>query len=112
MPVNSPFNMRDVRQFGGVVLLLLFALCSAALGQASGQVESIGFDNRFRPDCWTPMVIDLRAETSKSDQFQLWVKQEDLDRDHPIFLRTISLTGNAEGNAAQRQQKYRIYFKP
>jgi hypothetical protein len=57
-------------------------------------------------------LIDLRAETSKSDQFQLWVKQEDLDRDHPIFQRTISLTGNAEGPSAQRQQKFRMYFKP
>ncbi|CAN5374984.1 hypothetical protein BH09PLA1_BH09PLA1_15290 [soil metagenome] len=111
MPVNWLVKMRDIRRLGGVALLLLFALCSAVLGQASGQVESIGFDNRFRGECWTPMLIDLRPETSKSDQYQIQVKQEDLDRDHPIFTRTISLTGNTEGGA-QRQQKFRMYFKP
>ncbi|MBC8106807.1 MAG: hypothetical protein H7Z14_09480, partial [Anaerolineae bacterium] len=61
------------------------------------------------------MVIDLRPDTSKSDQYQLWVKQEDLDRDHPIYTRNISVTGITEGSggtAGQRQQKFRIYFKP
>src|SRR3954447_3156439 len=103
MDVNW-WKMRDFR-LGGAALLLLFALCSTTLGQASGQVESIGFDNRFRAECWTPMVVDLRPETSKSDEYQLQLKQEDLDRDHPIFIRRISLTGNTEGGG-QRQQKF------
>ena len=58
------WKMRDFR-LGGGSLLLLFALCATTLGQVTGQVESIGFDNRFRAECWTPMVIDLRPETSK-----------------------------------------------
>lgn len=92
-------------------VLILLMLASAALGQAAGGIESIGFENNYRPECWTPMLVTLSPQTSESGQYQLQVKQEDLDRDYPIFVRTISLTGNAEG-AGARQQKFRMYFKP
>jgi hypothetical protein len=86
-------------------------LTPQSLGQAKGFVEGIGFENYYRPDCWTPVVVNLTPETSKSDEFQLQLKQEDLDRDHPIFVKPIALTGNAEGGSV-RQQKFRMYFRP
>ncbi len=40
--------------------LLLFTSLSRA--QIVGEVESIGFSNNYRPACWTPMVVRLRAQ--------------------------------------------------
>jgi hypothetical protein len=91
----------------GIILLLLPAL---AIAQVSGDVESIGFDSYFRPDCWTPMVITVTPETAQTDFYQIHVKVQDLDRDLPIFQRTISVTGTSEGQ--NRQQKFRMYFIP
>jgi hypothetical protein len=98
-----------MRFFAGTLFILLL-LPSLALAQAKGEVEKIGFENYYRPDCWTPMTVRLTPETSKSEDYQIQVKQEDLDRDHPIFSRRISLTGNAEGKS--REQRFRVYFKP
>ena len=36
------------------------------LGQARGQVESIGFNDYFRPGCWTPMLVHLTPTTGAS----------------------------------------------
>lgn len=95
----------------GVLALVILLTSGTVFGQAKAEVEKIGFENRYRPDCWTSLVVRLTPETSKADNFQLQVKQEDLDRDHPIFTRTISLTGNTEGSAV-REQRFRVYFKP
>lgn len=88
---------------------LLFAPV-AALAQVRGEVESIGFQNIYRPDCWTPMTIKLVPETGKTDVYKIQVRQEDADRDRAIFEREISLTGNAEGQT--REQRFRMYFIP
>ncbi|HVT90870.1 MAG TPA: hypothetical protein VHD56_18595 [Tepidisphaeraceae bacterium] len=93
---------------GGLIFLLL--LPAMALAQVSGSVESIGFDSYFRPDCWTPMVITVTPETSKSDTYEIHVRQQDLDRDLPIFVRTISVTGMSD--TASRLQRFRMYFSP
>ncbi len=90
--------------------IFLFMLPALAMGQVSGFVESIGFENHYRPDCWTPMVITITPETSKTDFYQVHVKLQDMDRDLPIFTRTISITGASEGQ--NRQQKFRMYFVP
>src|SRR5450432_4733187 len=89
----------------GIILLFLPAL---AIAQVSGSVESIGFDSYFRPDCWTPMVITVTPLTSTTDFYEIHVKVQDLDRDLPIFQRTISVTGASEGQ--NRQQKFRIFI--
>ena len=91
----------------GIIFLLIPTL---AIAQVSGDVESIGFDSYFRPDCWTPMVITLTPQTAATDFYEIHVKVQDLDRDLPIFQRTISVTGAAEGQ--NRQQKFRMYFIP
>ena len=107
----SPWRIHlcPMRFLAGTLSILLL-LPSLAFAQAKGEVEKIGFENYYRPDCWTPMTVRLVPDTSKSEQFQIQVKQEDLDRDHPIFSRLISLTGNAEGKS--REQRFRVYFKP
>jgi hypothetical protein len=81
-----------------------------AIAQISGSVESIGFDSYFRPECWTPMVISVTPQTAQTDFYQIHVKVQDLDRDLPIFQRTISVTGSSE--TQNRQQKFRMYFIP
>lgn len=97
----------------GVHALIFFVLTFAptALGQASGWVESIGFENHYRPECWTPMVITLQPQTSEALDLQIRVKQEDLDRDRVVYVRNITLTGNPAGGG-MRVQKFRMYFKP
>jgi len=92
------------------LLMLLIAPGAAALAQLSGSVESVGFGGYCRPDCWTPMVIVVNPQTTKTDFYEVHVKLQDLDRDLPIFTRTISVTGAAEGTS--RQQKFRMYFVP
>jgi hypothetical protein len=97
------------RCLAGIFILLLTPV--VAFAQVRGEVESVGFQNRYRPDCWTPMTVKLIPETGKTDFYQIQVKQEDLDRDRAVFTRTVSVTGNAEGQSA-REQRFRVYFIP
>ena len=89
---------------------LLILLISAATARAQAdEVESIGFNNHYRPDCWTPMVV--RITPDKSGTCQLQVFQEDLDGDEPIFTQEITLTGSEEGSTAA-EQRFWMYFIP
>src|SRR5439155_19068501 len=96
-------------RLAGFILLLLSA--SAALGQAKGEVEVVGFGGNFRPECWTSMVVKLTPETNTTGTFLLQVVQEDLDRDRVLYERTITLTGNTEGQGV-REQRFWMYFIP
>jgi hypothetical protein len=91
--------------------LLSLAFASAALAQAAGEVEGIGFNTEYRPGCWVPMVVRLTPETTKTDTFQIQVVQRDLDCDRVVYTRTITLTGNAEGQPP-RVQRFWMYFVP
>lgn len=99
------------RRLIGVLVLLLSFCASSAYAQVTGEVESIGFSSLYRPDCWTPMVVRLRPESGETGTYQIQVVQEDLDRDHPIYSRTVTLTGNSEGQGV-REQRYWMYFIP
>lgn len=79
---------------------------ASALAAPSGEVVSIGFQNVFRPDTWTPMLVRLRAGEGESGTYQLQVLQEDGDRDRVLFTRTISLTSGAG------DQRFWTYFIP
>src|SRR5690242_10443358 len=87
--------------WGRTPLVLLFSFTiahcslflSSAFAQVSGSVESVGFQNNYRPDCWTPMVVVLKAETEKSADYLIRVRQEDMDRDRPVYTRTVTVTG-------------------
>jgi len=98
-----------MRRFLAGICCFLFPI--AAFAQVRGEVESVGFQNLYRPDCWTPITVKLTPETGKTDFYQIQVKQEDLDRDRVIFTRTVSVTGNAEGQPP-RDQRFRMYFIP
>jgi hypothetical protein len=88
---------------------LLILLISAATARAQAdEVESIGFNNHYRPDCWTPMVVRITPE--KSGTYQIHVIQEDLDGDEPTFVQEITLTGGDEGKA--EPQRFWMYFIP
>ncbi len=95
----------------GLLALLAFA-SSPIRAQIRGEVETIGFQNVYRPDCWTQIVVHLIPDASTpGGDYQIQVKQEDLDRDHPIFTRNITLTGaNSDGRI--RDQRFSVYFKP
>jgi hypothetical protein len=55
------------------LFILFFTFCllpsDFCLGQVKGEVESIGFQNYYRPDCWTQMVIRLTPETDKAADY-------------------------------------------
>ncbi|HEX8524524.1 MAG TPA: hypothetical protein VF669_19875 [Tepidisphaeraceae bacterium] len=93
------------RLLAGLILLLI---SSSALAQVKGEVESIGFGSLYRSNCWVPMVVRMQAE--KSGIYQIRVKQEDLDRDLPEYVETVSLTGSDEGNNGP--QRFWMYFLP
>ena len=58
-----------------LVGLILLNISSAALAQAKGEVESIGFDNAYRPNCWTPMVVKLVT----NEEIRGWIEYYDRD---------------------------------
>jgi hypothetical protein len=75
--------------------LLFVSITRAAI---TGQVEQIGFQNTYRPDCWTPLLVSIHPDSAVGNYF-LQVVQEDLDRDRVVYQRPITLAG---GNAEQR----------
>lgn len=95
----------NMRLLTGVILLVFTA---AAWGQPSGEVESIGFNNLYRPGGWTPMVVRIRPNAAPSGTYQIQVKQRDLDNDIAVFTRNITLTGSTEGGS--RDQRFWMYF--
>jgi hypothetical protein len=91
--------------------LLILMLPAMAFGQAKGQVLSVGFNNHYRPDCWTPMLVQLTSESDQTAEYQIQVVQEDLDRDRVVFTQNVTLSGNVEGQAATTENFW-VYFKP
>lgn len=93
-----------------VGLILMTLLPALAIGQVSGSVESIGFDSYVRADAWASMVITVTPGSPKTEEYEVRVRLQDLDRDQPIAVRKITVTGNAEGS--ERTQRFRMYFMP
>jgi hypothetical protein len=102
-----------MRAFFWISFIVLHSalLISSAFAQVKGEVESIGFENYYRPDCWTQMVIKLTPETDKAADYLVRVSQQDMDRDQPIYTRQVTVTGTDE-NGNGREQRFRVYFKP
>jgi hypothetical protein len=87
-----------------LVGIVLVAICgSSAAGQATGFVEQIGFQKQYRPHGWTPVLVNLTSQISEPAEYQIQVRQEDLDRDRVIFRRDIVLNPN-------KQEKFWVYF--
>ena len=94
-----------------IILVHCSLFISTAFAQVKGEVESIGFENYYRPDCWTQMVIRLTPDTDKPADYLVCVHQQDMDRDLPVYTRQVTVTPTDEnGNA--RDQRFRVYFKP
>ena len=89
----------------GLAFLLTLSTCFA---QATVEVESIGFNSSYRPDCFTPMVIRVPAKTALSGDYEIRIKQKDVDSDEPTYVRTISITGGE--NAPE--QRFAMGFFP
>ena len=88
----------------GISLLLLMS--GAAFGQATGFVESVGFDRAYRPDCWVPMVVNLSSQIPEPATYDIQVEQEDLDGDTVVYARQ-QVTLNAGAT-----DRYWVYFLP
>src|ERR1700722_2098343 len=88
--------------------LILFMMPTLVFAQAKGEVESVGFNNAFRPDCWTPMVVRLHPDTDEPGTYLIQVWQHDLDGDRPIYTRQITLNGADQA----RDQRFWMYFLP
>lgn len=86
-------------------LLLSTAGASVGFAQVDGFVESIGFQGHYRPNCWTPMVVNLTSRISEPESYLVRVRQEDLDGDRVVYEKTITLGGKA-------QDKFWLYFLP
>jgi len=99
-------NLPAMSRIQAGVFLLLFFLTSGAFAQPTGEVETIGFNNQYRPDAWTPMLIRIQPGAEDTGTYQIQVFQEDMDRDRAIFTRTITLTGGS------REQRFWAYFLP
>jgi hypothetical protein len=91
-------------------MLLLATLMPRAMAQVGGEVESLGLGGYYRPDSWIPVVVTLTPQTADTDNYLLRIRQEDMDRDHPVFTRLTSVTGAAPDHPAG-QQHFRTYFK-
>ena len=87
----------------GLTLLLVFA--SAGSAQVNGQVLSIGIQGNYRPDCWNPLLVQLRSTISESANYQIQVHQQDLDKDIVVYTKIVTLTG-------QQTQPFWVYFMP
>lgn len=90
---------------------LILAMPAAALAQARGQVLTVGFNNHYRPDCWTPMLVQLTSQSADSLAYQIQIVQEDLDRDRVTYTQLETLGGNVEGKPATTEN-YWVFFKP
>ena len=85
--------------------LLILTLSTAAMGQVTGFVESIGYENYYRPECWTPILVNLTSQISDPENYQLQVWQEDMDRDRVVYTKDITLSPHV-------QDKFQLYFLP
>jgi hypothetical protein len=90
---------------------LVLAMPAMALAQARGQVLTVGFNNHYRPDCWTPMLVQLTSQSADSQAYQIQIVQEDLNRDRVTYTQMETLGGNLEGKPATTEN-YWVFFRP
>ncbi len=88
--------------------LFLLLIPAGVFAQATGEVQSIGFNGSYRPNCWTPLLVRLKPETVESGNYQLQVWQYDLDGDRPAYTRNIVLNGSEQA----AEQRFWMYFLP
>ena len=90
--------------------LVILSMASVLWAQAEGSVESVGFQGYYRPECWVPMSVVLRATGDTATELQIRVVQEDCDHDRVLMTRTVTLTPDTGGR--QAEQRFWMYFRP
>ncbi len=85
--------------------MLVLGLPRGAWAQVTGFVESVGFDNHYRPNAWTPLLVNLTSEATDAQDLQIQIVQQDLDKDVVTYTRDITLNGGT-------QQKFWAFFIP
>jgi hypothetical protein len=86
-----------------LVGMILLAISGSAFGQAEGFVENVGFGKYYRPSGWTPLLVNLKSTIGDAAEYQIQVRQEDLDRDRVVYRRDIVLN-------AGKQEQFWVYF--
>src|ERR1041385_2442610 len=95
------------RRLAGILLFVcLFPI--AAHADTKGEVESIGFQGLYRPNCHIPMLVRVQAD--KSGTYFIRVEQQDMDSDKQEFTQQVSLTGSEDGKSGE--QRFWLYFIP
>src|SRR5688572_21212510 len=94
----------------GILLGCIWATSALAQAGAEGEVESIGFEGNYRPNCWTPIKIKLSPRTGQARTYRIAVSQEDLDKDKVTFSRPFTLSGNPEGQKIE--ERVWAYYRP
>jgi len=72
-PKRRAYSWLPMRLF--LAGLLILAMPAMALAQARGQVLSLGFNNHYRPDCWTPMLVQLTSQSPDPQAYQIQIVQ-------------------------------------
>ncbi|HZL34000.1 MAG TPA: hypothetical protein VFC78_01740 [Tepidisphaeraceae bacterium] len=86
--------------------IFILILSSAAMGQVGGEILGVGpGGNEYRPGCWTPLVVKLHSTVSEPMTYQLQIWQEDLDKDHVVYTKDVTLS-------PQATESYMLYFVP
>jgi hypothetical protein len=57
------------------------------------------------------MLVQLTSQSADSQDYQIQIVQEDLDRDRVTYTQTVTLGGNVEGRPATTENFW-VYFKP
>jgi hypothetical protein len=108
---NSARKRAATAWLAALLTALLLLQPGRAFGQARGQVLSIGFNNHYRPDAWTPMLVQLTSQGAESATYQIQIVQEDLDRDRVVYTQMETLGGNVESKPATTENFW-VYFRP
>lgn len=95
----------------GIIVTLVAAAVSWGQAPAEGDIESIGIDGYYRPNCWVPMKLRLRPTIGEAATYKIQVVQEDMDRDRVLYTKeAFTLNGNPPGG--KMEERVWVYFLP
>jgi hypothetical protein len=96
----------------GLRVLVVLLMCAAGAGaQPRAEVEAIGFSQHYRPDGWVPVLVRITSTSSQAAEYQIQIRQKDLDGDEIIYSRRVTVSPNLD-TATREPQRVWVYFRP
>ena len=115
---DKPYQQRKqsragpARCFAFLITLLLLHPAQVFAQADRGQVLSVGFNNHYRPDAWTPMLVQLTSKGARNrPPIRSRSSRKTLDRDRVIYTQMETLGGNVESKPATTENFW-VYFRP